>query len=54
MASTATKSGIKVQAWLPVSLAEQLKAQADLERRSVSAVVRLCVEDQLRRDGRRP
>jgi hypothetical protein len=38
---TQTKpSGTRVQTWLPISLAEQLKAQADLERRSVSAVIR--------------
>jgi Ribbon-helix-helix protein, copG family len=55
VAPIATKSsGTRVQTWLPISLAEQLKAQADLERRSVSAVIRLAVEDQLRRDGRRP
>ena len=42
-------SGIRLQTWLPIGLAEQLKAQADLERRSVSAVIRLAVEDQLRR-----
>jgi hypothetical protein len=55
VAPTAEKSsGTRVQTWLPVSLAEQLKAQADLERRSVSAVIRLAVEDQLRKDGQRP
>ena len=34
----------------PQSLAEQLKAQADLEQRSVSAVTRLALEDQLRKE----
>jgi hypothetical protein len=48
------ESGTRVQTWLPIPLVEQLKAQADLERRSVSAVIRLAVEDQLRKDGRRP
>ena len=37
MALIATKStGTRVQTWLPQSLAEQLRAQAELERRSVS------------------
>lgn len=55
VAPTSTKSsGTRVQTWLPIPLVEQLKAQAELERRSVSSVVRLAVEDQLRRDGRRP
>ena len=55
MAPTAEKSsGTRVQTWLPLSLAEQVRAQADLERRSVSALIRLAVEDQLRKEGRRP
>jgi hypothetical protein len=55
VAPIATKStGTRVQTWLPQSLAEQLRAQAELERRSVSAVIRLALEDQLRREGRRP
>jgi hypothetical protein len=33
---------------VPVALAEQLKAQAELERRSVSATIRLALEDRLR------
>ena len=49
-------TGTRVQTWLPISLAEQLKAQADLERRSISSAIRIAVEDQLRRDEpeRRP
>jgi hypothetical protein len=34
------------------ALAEQVKEQAELERRSVSATIRLAVEDRLRREGR--
>jgi hypothetical protein len=45
--------GTVVQSWVPVALAEQLKAQAELERRSVSATIRLAVEDRLRREDRR-
>ncbi len=49
MAPTATKtSGTRVQTWLPITLAEQLKAQADLERRSVSNVIKVAIEDRLR------
>jgi hypothetical protein len=49
VAPTSTKStGTKLQTWLPISLAEQLKAQADAERRSVSGLIKLCVEDRLR------
>ena len=57
MAPTATKpTGTRIQTWLPISLAEQLKAQADLERRSVSSAIRNLIEDAVRRDepGRRP
>jgi Ribbon-helix-helix protein, copG family len=39
--------------WLPADLAEQLKAQAELERRSVSSVIRIAVEDKLRSDEQR-
>ena len=53
MAPTATKtSGTRVQTWLPLSLAEQVKAKADTERRSVSQVVRLALEAQLARNPR--
>jgi hypothetical protein len=54
VATDTKETGVNVQSWLPPHLAEQLKAQAELERRSVSAVIRLALEDQLRRDGRRP
>ena len=55
MATEAKESGrVIVQSVLPPALAERLKAQAELERRSISAVVRNAVEDQLRRDGKRP
>jgi hypothetical protein len=49
----ATKqTGIVLQSWVSPALAERLKAQAELERRSVSATIRLALEDRLR-DGRR-
>jgi hypothetical protein len=40
-------SGTVVQSWMPADLARDLKKQADAERRSVSAVVRIAVEDKL-------
>jgi hypothetical protein len=49
----ATKqTGVVLQSWVSPALAEALKAQAELERRSVSATIRLAVEDRLRREGR--
>jgi hypothetical protein len=41
--TTTTKSAPaeRIQAWVPSTLAEQLRAQADLERRSISQTVRL-------------
>ena len=53
MATAMKPTGTRVQTWLPISLAEQLKAQADLERRSVSSAIRNLIEDELRRDERR-
>jgi hypothetical protein len=47
VAIAAKSSGTRVQTWLPKSLAEQLRAQAELERRTVSAIVRLAIEDRL-------
>jgi hypothetical protein len=41
-----------VQSVLPPALAERLKAQAELERRSVSATIRNFLEDQLGRSPR--
>jgi Ribbon-helix-helix protein, copG family len=50
VATTDTKEpGTVVQAWVPPALAAQIKARADDERRSVSAVIRLALEDALRR-----
>lgn len=43
---------VTVQSVLPPDLAEQLKAQAELERRSISATIRIALEDQLRRRDR--
>jgi hypothetical protein len=49
VAPTATKStSTRVQTWLPISLAEQLRAQCAIERRSISQTVRLAIEDRLR------
>ena len=50
MALVAKESGRIVQSWVPPELAEQLKAQAELERRSVSSTIRLAIEDKLRAD----
>jgi hypothetical protein len=52
VAPEATKKAVTVRSVLPPDLAEQLKAQAELERRSVSATIRLALEDQLRRRER--
>jgi hypothetical protein len=43
----------RIQAWVPSSLAEQLRAQADLERRSISQTIRLAIEDRLRGEPER-
>ena len=49
MATDAKQSGtVIVQSVLPPDLAEQLKAQAELERRSVSQTIRLALEDRFR------
>lgn len=49
MAPTAEKTGKRVQTWLPISLVEKVQAEAELERRSVSATIRIAIEDQLAR-----
>jgi CopG-like RHH_1 or ribbon-helix-helix domain, RHH_5 len=48
---TDTHRSTVVQAVVPPSLAEQLRSRARDERRSVSQVVRLAIEDSLRRRG---
>jgi Ribbon-helix-helix protein, copG family len=48
---TDTHRSTVVQAVAPPSLAEQLRSRARDERRSVSQVVRLAIEDSLRRRG---
>jgi predicted transcriptional regulator len=53
-ADSPTSTGEVLQAWVSPELARELKQLAEQERRSVSAVIRLALEDQLRRDGRRP
>jgi CopG-like RHH_1 or ribbon-helix-helix domain, RHH_5 len=56
MAPTASKStGTKLQTWLPITLAEQLKAESERQSRSVSNLIKVAVEDHLRGDqGRKP
>jgi Ribbon-helix-helix protein, copG family len=47
--AVATKdTGKVVQTWIGPALAEQLKQQAEQKRRSVSALVRIAIEDRLR------
>lgn len=41
-------TGTIVQSWVPIPVAEQLNAQAELERRSVSSLIKLAIEDRLR------
>ena len=50
--STQSPGGAIVQSWVSPEFAEQLKAQAELERRSVSGVVRIALEDRLRGEGK--
>jgi hypothetical protein len=47
-AETKQSTTVIVQSVLPPELAEQLKAQAELERRSVSQTIRLALEDRFR------
>jgi hypothetical protein len=49
---TESEAGTVVQAWVPPSLAAELRARALDERRSVSAMIRIAIEDALRRDER--
>ena len=48
-----TKSGEIVQAWVPVELADRLRRQAEVERRSVSSTIKNAIQDQLGK-GTRP
>jgi predicted transcriptional regulator len=50
---TKERGRVIVQSVLPPALAERLKAQAELERRSVSATIRNAIADALE-PGRRP
>ena len=46
---TATRdTGVIVQSWVSPQLANELKRHAERERRSISAVIRIAVEDRLR------
>jgi hypothetical protein len=47
LATSTDSPGKVVQSWVPAELAEELKRHARSERRSVSAVVRLAIEDSL-------
>jgi predicted transcriptional regulator len=51
--AAAPSTGIVVQSWVPPSLAAELKRLAESERRSVSATIRLAVEDRLREQRER-
>jgi hypothetical protein len=54
MATTRTEPGEIVAAWVPTSLADQVKAAAEDERRSVSSLVRNALADtfaETRGDG---
>ena len=51
MATTESKSGAErtiVASWVPRSLADEIRRKAEVERRSVSSLIRNAVEDQLR------
>jgi hypothetical protein len=56
MAATQESNGTVFQAWFPHPLDEQLRKQAESERRSLSQTIRLAVEDSFAentREGRR-
>jgi hypothetical protein len=56
VATSAAQSpaGEVVQSWVPPELARDLRQQAERERRSVSAVIRLAIEDALQPNGSLP
>jgi hypothetical protein len=45
--AAAQDTGTIVQSWVSPELAEQLRAEAEFERRSVSLLVRNLIEDRL-------
>ncbi len=49
--SAPVQSPMRVQAWIPPELAEQLRRRVAEERRSISSVVRNALEDSLRERG---
>jgi hypothetical protein len=53
MGTAAKPTGTRIQTWVPLDLAAELKQHADRERRSVSAVVRNAVEDAVVGTARR-
>jgi hypothetical protein len=48
MITSTQRRGERIQAWVPASLAAELKRHAAEERRSVSAAIRIALEDRLR------
>ena len=50
MATETRQPGTVIESWVPPALAAQVKARAEDERRSISALIRLALEDTLRRE----
>lgn len=51
--SSTESSGERVQSWMPTDLADRLRAHSLVERRSISQLVRLAVEDSFIRPAGR-
>jgi len=47
MGTSAKPTGTRIQTWVPLDLAAELRQHAERERRSVSSVIRNAVEDTL-------
>jgi hypothetical protein len=47
VATTTSKRGEQIQTWLDPQLAKAVRREAALERRSVSGLIRLLIEDRL-------
>jgi hypothetical protein len=50
MAATHESNGTVFQAWLSHPLDKKLRQHAEAERRSISSVVRIAIQDQLRQN----
>ena len=48
MAAATKSTGVVIQSWVTPQLAAELKRYAEAERRSVSAAIRIALEDRLR------